>query len=76
MYFSNKTKRFKDVIDCDHVVVFSFDQEYNVSSFRTVCLPKDMEEYKNELQAQYMAKLAEKQKNQENFEIHGKFLVE
>jgi hypothetical protein len=64
--------RFKNVIDCDHIVVYTFDCSHFVSSFRTVSLPKDMEFYKSELEKQYLAKLMEKQKNKENIENQGK----
>ncbi|RNA43270.1 WD repeat-containing 52 [Brachionus plicatilis] len=60
--------KFKDAIDCDHVVVHSFDKSVNVSTFRTVALPKDMEAYKVELENQYLAKLLEKQKTKENLD--------
>ena len=63
--------KFKDVIDCDHVVVHSFDKSINVATFRTVCLPKDMEAYKAELEIQYLAKLLEKQKTKENLDAQG-----
>ncbi len=53
------------MIDCEHIVVFTFDGSLNVSTFRTVTLPKDMENYKNELEKQYLAKLLEKEKNKE-----------
>ena len=36
-----------------------------------MALPKDMEAYKTELEKQYLAKLAEKRKNQENIENQG-----
>lgn len=65
--------RFKNVIDCDHIIVYTFDSSHFVSSFRTVSLPEDMENYKTELEKQYMAKLLEKQKNKENIENQGKF---
>lgn len=64
-------KRFKDVIECDHIVVHTFDNTLYVNSFRTVTLPKDMEQYKSELEKQYLAKLLEKQKNKENIENQG-----
>lgn len=66
--------RFKDVIDCDHIVVYTFDQTSDplfVTSFRTVTLPKDMEQYKSELEKLYYAKLLEKQKTKENMETLG-----
>ena len=63
--------RFKDVIDCEHIIVYTFDGEINVSSFRSVCLPKDMNEFKALLEKQYLAKLLEKKKNQENIESQG-----
>ncbi|CAF0711556.1 unnamed protein product [Brachionus calyciflorus] len=62
---------FKDVIDCDHVIVHSFDHSVNVSTFRTVALPKDMEAYKAELEKQYYIKLLEKQKTKENLDNQG-----
>lgn len=67
--------RFKDVIDCDHIVVYTFEQSEPlfVTSFRTVTLPKDMEQYKSELEKLYYAKLLEKQKNKENMETLGIF---
>ena len=65
--------RFKDVIECDHIVVYTFQQAESifVSSFRTVTLPKDMEQYKSELEKQYFAKMLEKQKNKENIDNLG-----
>ena len=65
--------RFKDVIECDHIVVYTFQQTESifVSSFRTVTLPKDMEQYKSELEKQYFAKMLEKQKNKENIDNLG-----
>ena len=53
------------MIDCEHIMVFTFDGSLSVSTFRTVTLPKDMENYKNELEKQYLAKLLEKEKNKE-----------
>lgn len=66
--------RFKDVIDCEHVIVYTFDtiDELFVASFRAVTLPKDMEQYKTELEKLYFAKILEKQKNKENIENLGK----
>ena len=46
-------------------MVFTFDGSLNVSTFRTVTLPKDMDNYKTELEKQYFAKLLEKEKNKE-----------
>jgi len=46
-------------------MVFTFDGSLSVSTFRTVTLPKDMENYKSELEKQYLAKLLEKEKNKE-----------
>jgi hypothetical protein len=66
--------RFKDAIDCDHLIVHTFDYTHNVSTFRTVTLPNDMESYKSELEKHYAAKLLEKQKNQENIENQGGYL--
>ena len=60
------------MIDCDYIVLYTFDQLQEVSSFRTVALPRDMENYKNELEKQYLAKLAEKQKGQNNQENSSK----
>ena len=61
----SKKSRFKDVIDCEHIMVFTFDGSISVSTFRTVTLPKDMENYKMELEKQYLAKLLEKEKNKD-----------
>lgn len=65
--------RFKDVIECDHIVVYTFDQlePLFVTSFRTVTLPKDMEQYKSELEKSYYGKLMEKQKTKENIDNLG-----
>lgn len=59
------------MIDCDYIVVYTFDQTLNVSTFRTVALPKDMEQYKTELERQYLAKLLEKQKTKDNLDNSG-----
>ena len=64
--------KFKDVIDCDYIVVHSFDGDVNVTTFRSVTLPKDMEAYKTELEKHYLSKLLEKQKTKENLENQGK----
>ena len=60
------------MIDCEHIVVFTFDGSITVNSFRSIALPKDMENYKVELEKQYLAKLLEKQKNKDNIEAPGK----
>ena len=53
------------MIDCEYIMLYTFDGSLSVSTFRTVTLPKDMENYKNELEKQYLAKLLEKEKNKE-----------
>ncbi len=55
-------------------MVFTFDGNITVNSFRTIALPKDMENYKVELEKQYLAKLLEKQKNKDNIEAPSKKL--
>ena len=60
------------MVDCEHIVVFTFDGSITVNSFRSIALPKDMENYKVELEKQYLAKLLEKQKNKDNIEAPGK----
>ena len=65
--------KYIDVTDSNLIVLYSFDGNFNVSSFKTVSLPKDMEQYKNELEKKYLAKLLEKQKNKENAENQSKF---
>jgi hypothetical protein len=55
-----------DVIDCNHIVVHTFDGSSSVASFRTIALPKDMDQYKNELEKQYLSKLMDKQSNKDN----------
>ncbi len=54
------------MIDCEHIVLFTFDRSLEVASFRTVALPRDMEQYKKTLEEQYLSNLLEKQKKQEN----------
>lgn len=63
------------MIDCDYIVLYTFDQLQEVASFRTVALPRDMENYKNELEKQYLAKLLEKQKGQDNQENSSKSIL-
>lgn len=64
--------KYKDMIDCDHVILFTFDASLEVASFRTVAMPRDMEDFKKELESQYLSKLLEKQKNQEGQEPTSK----
>ena len=59
------------MIEFDEILVYTFDNSMYVSSFRTVTLPKDMENYKNELEKQYLAKLLEKQRNKETMDNQG-----
>ena len=63
--------RFKEMIDCEYIVVFTFDASLSVSSFRTIALPRDMENYKKELERQYLAKLLEKQQNLDTQDNQG-----
>lgn len=65
--------RFKDVIDFDYIVVYTFDstEPFFVTSFRTVTLPKDMEQYKSQLEQHYLDKMLDKQKNKEHIESLG-----
>ncbi len=62
------------MLDSEHIILFTFDGKITVDSFRTIALPKDMENYKIELEKQYLAKLLEKQKNKDNIEAPGKIL--
>ncbi len=57
--------RFRDTIDFDHLRLFTFDMEYEVDTFRTLQLPRDIENFENELTRQYTMNLIEKQKNRE-----------
>lgn len=57
-------RKYKEMIDCDYIVLTTFDDAIEVASFRTVALPRDMEAYKDELKEQYLSKLAEKRKNE------------
>ena len=66
--------KYKDMIECDYIVLSTFDDLYEVASFRTVALPKDMEKYKKELEEQYLTKLLEKQKNENQQENTSKKL--
>ena len=57
--------KFKDVIDCESILVFTFDETLNVSTFRSIRLPRDMEAYRQELERQYQIKLLDKLANRE-----------
>jgi hypothetical protein len=65
--------KFLDPLDFTNVMLHSFDQKYSVTSFRTVALPKDMDDYKSELERQYLAKLLEKQKIKDNSETSSNY---
>lgn len=54
--------KFADVIDCGFIVLHDFKNSYTVTSFRTVSLPKDMDQYKSELERLYHGKLSDQQK--------------
>lgn len=62
------------MIDCEHIIVYTFDSSLSVSTFRTVSLPKDMEKFKNDLENQYLASMMEKLKNKDKIEAQGNFL--
>lgn len=63
--------RFKDVIDCEHLVVYTFDAAFHVSTFRCVQLPRDIDDYETELVRQYTLYLSEKQKTKDAQELQG-----
>jgi cilia- and flagella-associated protein 44 len=62
--------RFKDVVSNEHIIVFAFDElgegTLTVDSFRTIALPRDMEEYKDQLQQQYLTKIIDNDNNNIN----------
>jgi hypothetical protein len=64
---------FKDVIDYEHLIVYTFDDIQYVSTFRTVQLPRDIDLFEKELVRQYTLNLLEKQKTKESQETQGCF---
>jgi hypothetical protein len=64
--------RFKDVLDCEHMIVYTFDNAYQVSTFRTVQLPRDVDSFEDELIRQYTIHLKEKQKTLNGNELQSK----
>jgi len=68
-------RKYKEMIDCDYIVLTTFDNSIEVASFRTVALPRDMEQYKEELKSQYLSKLAEKRKNENQGENTSECLL-
>ena len=60
------------MIDYDHLVVYTFDSTQYVTTFRTVQLPRDIEQFETELVRQYTLHLLEKQKSKDAQDIQGK----
>jgi hypothetical protein len=67
--------KFVDVLDCPQIILYSFDNKSSLSTFRTVALPKDMDQYKSELEKLYLAKLLEKQKNKDGVENQSNYFL-
>ncbi len=65
--------RFKDVIDYDHLILYTFDDTQHVSTFRSVQLPRDIEKFETELVRQYTLHMLEKQKTKDSQDIQGDF---